>query len=502
MSDSEPDSTHLVDQDSLKEWLEPRIFEIGFNGPVDISAKTPGMAREPPINTENGRELKRISQFFKAPEAGPLLEDDMLYPAPKPLLPSLKSIGVSMLLFSLAVGIFIMLSVELRKSLSNAREQYLDRLREADRRTMVLTLLVLVIAGAIVAGLWFLWMALQTNQYAGEPFSWTDGVSIWPTEIIRLAAALLSVLFLVICHKSLKHSSRELETRFHLSKHRARPTGGILAVLFPRLPVNDKDSLCADDVWHRYWWETSLRRNYARAFVWTVIFYVVGFFLMRYFGFPHAPARGELSFTLNLVLVPWVVVTLFLFLTFVVSDVTRRCHDLCVSLTNKRTAWPAKVLRDLGSTESRDSGYLAELLDIRFMGRITDDVSRLIYYPFLVLLLLVVSRLSYFDNWHLPLGLKLVIVTSSIFVFTNAVLLEQAAKFARRDSLHRLADDLIKAREQSVTDERAVKQIQWIIDEIGAYRRGAFNRFAQRPLVRTTLLIIGAVGVTAIERFM
>ena len=40
------------------------------------------------------------------------------------------------------------------------------------------------------------WIAYLETYPEEEPFSWTDGVSIWPTEALRFIAMCLSLFFL------------------------------------------------------------------------------------------------------------------------------------------------------------------------------------------------------------------------------------------------------------------------------------------------------------------
>jgi hypothetical protein len=50
----------------------------------------------------------------------------------------------------------------------------------------------------------------------GEPFVWTEGISIWPTEVIRLLAIFMAVFFFWKIHRSLQANETEIEEDFKL----------------------------------------------------------------------------------------------------------------------------------------------------------------------------------------------------------------------------------------------------------------------------------------------
>ena len=41
-----------------------------------------------------------------------------------------------------------------------------------------------------------LWAFLEAADYAGEPFRWFEGLSMWPSELLRVLGFVLAVVFL------------------------------------------------------------------------------------------------------------------------------------------------------------------------------------------------------------------------------------------------------------------------------------------------------------------
>ena len=57
---------------------------------------------------------------------------------------------------------------------------------------------------------------IQAGGAVEEPLAFLSGISIWPSEILRLIALLLSIHFMVKAHLALKANELELTSRFNL----------------------------------------------------------------------------------------------------------------------------------------------------------------------------------------------------------------------------------------------------------------------------------------------
>lgn len=146
--------------------------------------------------------------------------------------------------------------------------------------------------------------------------------------------------------------------------------------------------------------------------------------------------------------------------------------------------------------------HLSEWIDIRFVARLTEDVGYFIYFPFLILLILIVSRLSFFDGWGITGGLWLIFLASGICAISNTVVLERTARKVRRKTLTDLLMDLAIAREQENGSDSTVKQIEWLITEVRGFRHGAFAPVFHQPVARTMIAIAVSSALLLSEQFL
>jgi hypothetical protein len=130
-----------------------------------------------------------------------------------------------------------------------------------------------------------------------------------------------------------------------------------------------------------------------------------------------------------------------------------------------------------------------------FITRRTRVVAKLIYFPFIVISLLVLSRSTFFDNWTMPIGLIIVLGSSVLIVSGCAVLLRNSAEDARRKVLKLLDDDLIRLKGD---EGRTGQQIEAMIAQVRALNEGAFAPFSQQPVFRALLLPLSTFGGSAL----
>ena len=86
---------------------------------------------------------------------------------------------------------------------------------------------------------------------------------------------------------------------------------------------------------------------------------------------------------------------------------------------------------------------LREYLDIDFIARGTAFVGPLIYYPFILISLLIISRSGVFDHWTWPVALVIIVAFNAGYAAFSVIYLRRTAERARQLSLKRLHDMLI-----------------------------------------------------------
>lgn len=121
-------------------------------------------------------------------------------------------------------------------------------------------------------------------------------------------------------------------------------------------------------------------------------------------------------------------------------------------------------------------------------------VAPLIWYPLLVLTLLVVARFSVLDNWTWPPGLVLSIGITAAWALGSAMLLRRAAKHLRETALNDLRRFRLLGRESDVKRQA----FDELMAEIRDLKTGAFAPLSDQPFIRAVLFPGAALGLIAV----
>ena len=139
---------------------------------------------------------------------------------------------------------------------------------------------------------------------------------------------------------------------------------------------------------------------------------------------------------------------------------------------------------------------------IHLIGERTCEVTRLIYYPVLVILLLLLARSTYFDNWDFPQALAIVIGLNFVIALGSVVRLNFVAQSVRGEILRKLQHEKLAAgREKEKEYTPTAGERQELIQQLESLRIGAFLRVWDQPPVRASLMLLGGVALTYAEYF-
>ena len=120
-------------------------------------------------------------------------------------------------------------------------------------------------------------------------------------------------------------------------------------------------------------------------------------------------------------------------------------------------------------------------------------MSRFVYYPFVVLFIMLAGRSSLFDGYDWPLSLiGIYLITCLILVFT-AIALQRVAKQIQANALKSLKR--LESEKKKKTD--GSKKLESIIKEIEAVKDGVFASPMNNPILRAALIPVG--GISAIH---
>lgn len=497
----------LTGDSNLDMYLKPQLFEVARSGAYDIT---------------------------------PLENGSALHPTHTDGRPTVRTMVV-LLLLSFVAGLLLIPLNQTFRRFTIGRSQLSRRDREGLNYFTVLAILVLV---GICLVIYF-----DGRDGKGEPFELFEGISIWPTEILRLGIILLSWGFVASAIRSIRKSNEELQQENmtppdeipvvkgsfwkqwqrlrdrSMSRRADRANRSLLAKFVRfcvfewrcfwesrmRISINtwrhdekaNRRPKEVGRVWARYLELGRISNRFWRCIPLALIYLLFGWCLSLLFGDPAVPYRGPIAQITDTILMMLAGFSLVV-LTFFVVDATRLCEVFVRELSNRRTHWPetnliARLERERGMTRED----LADFIDVQVIARRTEVIGWLITYPFIVLFVGLIALNGYFDNWEWSAYSMLFFVLILAYAIICAVVLRRAAEKARRKAVARIEDKLSLAL--SSKDRKGgnrVEQFRLLITEIRELRRGAFTPLARHPIVRAVLIPFGGVGTLLLLDFL
>jgi len=353
-------------------------------------------------------------------------------------------------------------------------------------------------------------MFMMLNQENEESFFLAEGVSIWPSELIRGFATLLSIYFCCHITSSLRSSDHEIGRYFFSKVKEIQPKVGLCKSLERIIMAKNRlakrrnrllsDSIDVNGAWTKYTEENILRISVIQAF----LFWIGCFAFVGAWGFPLAPARGGLAYQVDL-LIMLISVFLFLLTLFYVRNAISRVTRLAQKLWWE-TKWDRTDLRRFGfpsgvtDTNGQKIGF-ENWLDIQLIARCTETVKPFIFYPIIILFLMIFARSRLFDSWSIPIPLLMVFGLSLVIAISAAMRLRWAAESTREHCIEYLNRYLMRARAEKGKGRRRgsdydtlAAQLEKIIEEAKNLDKGAFSSFTQQAHVQAILAIIAALS--------
>ncbi len=435
---------------------KPRLYEVGRHGAVDLSLVQPGVrgihAPRPDLDVVRGTQR----------------------------LPETRTIGLVLLALGAALLCALLLNSE-----------FLEILRNRHRWDKLLFMVAFL---GTMAGL-FLWA--MRDGAGGEPFSLMDGVSVWPTTFIRLVALFLCGAFLYDASMRLRENDRALALRFGLPSWKPRPVIPCSPLGIHYWRPHPGGGLPAADLWQEYQALGRWKQRLYRILPQTVSYAILGFILTTLFDVPTLPCRGAACFDINRLVLLLSVVGMIL-LIFYVVDATRLCRRLIKIMIATRLAWPEDLLAREAVHHGVGRTVLNEWVGIEFIAQRTAVISGMLYYPVVVLFLMIIARHTYFDRWDFPISLVVIFGLNAAYALGNAVYLRRSAEAAKRMALAQLRAGLTGLPEGSAS----VIQIGRMADLIARNREGAFLPFTQHPIFGAIALPTGGTGLVLLIEYL
>lgn len=398
---------------------------------------------------------------------------------------------------------------------------------------------------AISASVLCIWILAEIQYPSGEPFALLDGISVWPTNTLRLLAIFLAVHFLVKAQRRIQSNNREIAQEYRLTSpttpvaisqtarklhlyfarkrsrrfrrmhlflastmaflHRGMGLRGRRANFTNRgasmngnwnvytyasdssgMPQQGQRRVDVQKLWAQYVREGYVWHRFERVLPTTIAYFSFAILLLWSFGWPALPVRGAFAHFITVTL-ELVASFLSVMLTFYVVDATSLGTKFIRHFSKEMSLYPKNTYKQCNATRELDSDKLiAEYIDIRLIAEQTRALSPLIYYPFIIAFLMIVSRINYFDAWDWPIRLALVYCAILGYAIYSACRLRHYAETARSDALEKVKRQLFK--HTTMGEQNRANAAREIMNEIQSIRDGAFAAFSKHPLLGAILL--------------
>ena len=460
-------ATGRLDSDTVSRELhhQPRIFEIGRHGSVELYQENSSAVR----NTHWFREWLRSDGVW----------------------PYLILAAVALLLIIFWIGLS---SVDPRLRGGGGPKERLKRTCLSTPFWLICGVPIIVLSVAYFS---------ESDGAREEPLAFFSGISVWPSEMLRLIALLLAIHFMIKARVDLVANEREVTRRFFpkssppSEKWRWRDVPlGFRRWLKKHIDWRGPDTpFSAKDAWSAYllydqFWPRFIRIGalFAIYFCFSIAVFLLSPPLVN-------PARGRTAFTADMTVI-WLTVIAMMILTFYVVDAIRLNSNFIRIFTYGVAKWEPDILGHERTPLLKEE-ELSRYRDIFFVAQRTEAVAPLIWYPLIVLTLMFVARCSFFDKWTWPLSLILIFTLNSMWAIGSAAFLRRAAEQLRETAISNLqllrVESLLKPE-----PEKRRQSFDELIAEIRSLKKGAFAPLTEQPFVRAIVYPSGGLGLLAV----
>ena len=490
----------------LDRWLAvPRLFEIDRKGiPVPLPTG--------PVNQPDGKPSPDTC-------ADNLLSCADIHPSIPPLYPAMRLGGGTFWAVSLGCA---MLGIGWAAWLSPLRpirakfEDWIDRagsIESALARAGVVALAAAAIfatGGVAIAFLWDSVADLLTGHGEGHPVAIANGISIWVPTMIRLVSIVVSVWLLFdglrLLNRNIRDIARELKLvrirnalarQLYQQVGKTTPWRRFVSYFSYRLEEPENVAGVQPGVvrfWTRYVYQgRKAARSCRIAACWSI---AVLFFMLLYLllGSPPLLSRGAAArdlFYLSSVVDSFALLAL----TFFVVDATIFCCVFVRHLRKIDSGWPPSALAAAGANLAAGLPCIEEWIDLRFVARRTDCIGKLIYRPFAILALMILTRSPIFADYPPNLVVLLIQGINISILLICAVLLQLAAEKSRTSALRKIDEGMIAACLKP-TGNATVAQLGILRRMVETLDEGAFGSLSQQSFVKAVLLPLSSYGGT------
>ena len=508
--------------EKMKEWLDPQIFEIGRTEAVHLASPSVKRlknwvdnhysedrvhpAKETPCD-DGWEKCKNIEPTW------PLHNLSLDYP---------WVIAIS-IMFCSGLLLFTLANRSVNETVRAAfGAPSLER--DTARTILYAVICAVVVLSIILAIIWIL-LADSLAQGTGEPFVWLEGISVWPSLVLRFVCLVTMLALACAFYFRIRHQDKQISKDFSVGRPHVRTnprnwwsamrTGPFLALVtfdtenkaVPK-PARAAGKVKIATLWQNYLRATHWREMIGWILACVLLVLLVGIVVVEVLGSPSFPHRGQIVKQLDRILVDSNALVLWSVI-FWVGYETRACAQLIKTLSDVRSMWPKRLLDREVTRTGVPRAHLDDYLDFQLIVSATQRIRWLIFLPFISILFMVIARSNIFDAMDFPPLLIFVTGLALAFALHSAILLRRSAESARIKALeHYETRLLIQARTKDnqppilIVTPISVEQIKILVERIRSTREGAFAPFAQQPALQALLLPFGGYGSIQIIEYL
>jgi hypothetical protein len=445
----------------------------------------------------------------------PATDYDIHPPIPKPY-PELEQFSVPFFfVFAVSIitsGLALRFVPYLRRRTVSFLSAAKTTLTMAGRGLVVLACIVGVafVWALVLAKLWLIVAEGLTSS--GEPLTVLQGASVWPSLLLRLFAILCAMGFLWYGSRHVQANLTGISKALKINED-VGTTVELMRKLdakrspwekFARMfsyailrPNRVKEARWGDQkkrsdlsfAWRIYvyqerflarWWRVSAWLAFSLALVVVVLW-------DDSTDFAHgATIKNTCLWITTLDLISTMALVIFVFdATLFFWLFVREIHDTA-------TEWPEESRRFWQAEIGVDPRLVDDWIDLEFIAKRTKCIAELVFYPFIVIGLTILSSSTILAR--LPPSLPFLVIQGAglLVVVVCAIGLRMEAERARNMVKSKIADEIEKE-----SDSSRIDKLHRLTTRVENLDEGAFRPWSRQPVVHALLSLLGAFGAVS-----
>jgi len=348
-----------------------------------------------------------------------------------------------------------------------------------------------------------------TGRFTVESPELFSGISIWISEIGRALAINVILYSVTVSWTKLTYWRDRVSKRYtNKTTFKIKSDWNPLVFMNNELLSKEKDHIFNRIKFKKSWYffrnELSARNITIKSFYLLIIFLGLGSWVYynQYGGLMSIPAhpiaRGDVAALYDRFFAGVSNAFIILQISYVIV-ITYICGRLVSHLSRGIIEWPQVYINKLKSEYSKNEDVIkclfSEYQGIKLIGNLTNTIGPQVVIPFVAIFLIIITRNTYFDNWNYPASFLFFFSISGLCLLACAIWLRMLAKKAKKNAL----DRLIIQKTRYLNDAEKLSQVNYVIELVHDYRKGAFSGWQDNPVVAAILLPISSIiGVNVI----